>query len=175
MVNYPLVDFSFTVEFGLLPQMPVDSQFLVVSGLITTAEARQPSTVSTPSTTPVGAATGELAPPNKSPFTTVYSPLVLRRGLPLISAVSAWCIDAFENNNYVPVNLKVILWDEQQTPVCTWYIKNALPVKRELSDLNAQGSSLLIETITLNYGSLKTISESAGLITKNLVKVIPNF
>jgi phage tail-like protein len=173
MANYPLVDFSFTVEFGLLPQMPVDSQFLIVSGLNASVETGQPTSTTTTSTG-LGGFLNEPAQ-TKTTYTTLYSPLVLRRGLPLVSAVSAWCIDAFENNNYVPVNLKVILWDEQQTPVCTWYIKNALPVKRELSDLNAQGSSLLIETITLNYGSLTTISESAGLLTKKLVKVIPNF
>jgi|GEM_PF-2085583 phage tail-like protein len=175
MSNFPLTDFSFTVQFGLLPVMPVDNQFMVVSGLNTTAEAQQPSTSSTPSSTPIGAATGELAPVNKSGFTTVYSPLVLKRGLPLVSVVSAWCIDAFENNHYQPIDIKVVLLDAQQTPLSTWHFSKALPIKRELSDFNSNESSLVIETITLSYAFLKTISESSGLLLKNIVTVNPNF
>jgi phage tail-like protein len=173
MANFPLTDFSFTVEFGLLPLMQVDNQFMVVSGLNATAEPQQSSTI--PSATPIGAASGQLQPINKSGFTSVYSPLVLKRGLPLVSVVSAWCIDAFENNHYQPINIRVVLLDAQQAPLSTWYITKALPVKRELSDFNSNGSSLVIETITLSYASVKTISESSGLLLKNIVTVNPNF
>jgi len=165
MTEIPLTGFSFIVEFGLLPQMPVDNQFQIVSGLNIAAEIERSTS------RPV---TNETVP-DKSTISITYSELVLKRGLPKVSVVSAWCIDAFENNNFQPVNLKIILWDAQQNPVSTWHVAHAIPVKRELSDFNAMESTIVIETITLHYTAFRTMNDSTDLIAKKVIKVIPDF
>jgi phage tail-like protein len=165
MTEIPLTGFSFIVEFGLLPQMPVDTQFQIVSGLNIAAEIERAA----------GSRIIDQSVPDKSTISITYSELVLKRGLPKVSVVSAWCIDAFENNNFKPVNLKIILWDAQQNPVSTWHVSHAIPVKRELSDFNAMESNIVIETITLHYTAFKTMNDSTDLIAKKVIKVIPDF
>ena len=86
---------------------------------------------------------------------------MLKRGMGLVSGLTAWCLDALENYNYSPVNLLVSLLDENHLPVSSWYVVNAIPIKYDLSPFNAEQSQVVIETLTLRYEYYKSMNLSA--------------
>ena len=83
----------------------------------------------------------------------------------MVSGVSAWMIDAFENFNYQPANLVISLLNEEHLPVSSWYVVNALPVKWDLSSFNAETSQIVIESMTLKYDYFKTLNLSGAAST----------
>jgi phage tail-like protein len=87
----------------------------------------------------------------KLPVRTKYPDLVLKRGLLLDSAVYAWCIDALQNRIFAPAQLNVTLLNEQHEPLKVWKVFNAWPRKWQVSDLNAQENSIVIETMEMSY------------------------
>src|SRR3569833_2355536 len=88
--------------------------------------------------------------------------MVLKRGMTLISGVTAWMIDATENFNYTPTNLLVSLLDENHLPVSSWYVINAIPIKAEISSFAAEESKIVIESLTLRYEYFKTLNLSSA-------------
>ena len=159
MNEYPLTSFHFSVVFEIFPQLPVDTYFQEVTGL--SAEAQY-------DINPFG---GQNNFKSGLPTGTKFgSELVLKRGYTLISGISAWMIDAFENFNYRNTNLIVSLLNEEHLPVSSWYVVNALPVKWELSSFDAEDSKILIESMTLRYDYFKTLNLSSApvLIAKAL-------
>ncbi len=83
-----------------------------------------------------------------------YSPIVLKRGI-------------FKNDNefYVWINtarfnqverrdVTISLLNENHEPVVVWKIKNAFPFKLEYSPLNANGSEVAIESLSLAHEGL---------------------
>ena len=80
-----------------------------------------------------------------------YPDLVLKRGVLKDSGVVQWCRKAIEYFLVEPINLQVQLLDENHKPLIEWHVIHAWPKKWSVSDLNAEQSSLLIETLELNY------------------------
>ncbi|HEV3412115.1 MAG TPA: phage tail protein [Puia sp.] len=150
LFTYPLTGFHFLVTFELSP-IPIDMTFQEVSGL--SVEAQYDPYKSG----------GQNGFEYRLPVRPKYSDLVLKRGYPLVSGISAWMIDAFENYNYQPTNLVIALLDEEHIPVSSWYVINALPVKWDLSSFNAEESRLAIETMTLRYDRFRTLNLSAAV------------
>jgi phage tail-like protein len=149
MNNYPFTSFHFLVTFEL-PPLPVDMQFQDVSGLSVEAQYETYK------------AGGQNSFEYRLPNRPRYSDLVLKRGYPLLSNITAWMIDAFENYNYQPTNLVIALLDEEHIPISSWYVVNALPVKWELSSFNAEESKIVVETMTLTYDHFRSLSLSAA-------------
>lgn len=147
---YPFTGFHFVVMFELFPQLPGDTCFQEVSGL--TVEAQY-------ETYKGGGNNGF---EYRLPLRPKYSDLTLKRGYTLVSGISAWMIDAFENFNYQPTNIIISLLNEEHIPVSSWYIVNALPVKWDLSPFNAEESRLVIESMTLRYDFFKSLNLSAA-------------
>jgi phage tail-like protein len=87
---------------------------------------------------------------------------VLKRGMTLVSGITAWCIDAVQNFNYQPTNLVISLLDEQHLPVSSWYVVNAIPIKYDISGFNAEQNQIVIESITLSYEYFKMLNLSAA-------------
>ncbi len=92
------------------------------------------------------------------PTRTRYSDLVLKRGVLKDSGVIQWCRKAIENYEIEPINITVKLLGIQQNnnqpqvqTLVTWKITHAWPKKWSVSDLNAEQSELLVETIELAY------------------------
>jgi len=151
MFDYPYTGFHFVVLFELFPQLPKDIAFQEVSGLTVDVNL---------DTYNEG---GENRFVHRLPGRTKYSDLVLKRGMTLVSGVTAWAIDGIENFNYVPTNLIVSLLDENHLPVSSWYIVNAIPIKLELSPFNAEEGKIVIESFTLRYEYYKTLSLSSAV------------
>jgi phage tail-like protein len=151
MFDYPYTGFHFLVVFEIFPQVPNDFRFQEVTGLTVDVNL---------DTYNEG---GENRFVHRLPGRTRYSDLVLKRGMTLVSGVTAWCVDAIENFNYQPTNMLVSLLNEDHLPVSSWYITNAIPIRYEIAGLNAEQNQIVIETMTLRYEYYKTLNLSAAV------------
>ncbi len=151
MFDYPFTGFHFLVVFEIFPQVPNDARFQDVTGLSVDVNL---------DTYNEG---GENRFVHRLPGRSKYSDLVLKRGMTLVSGVTAWCQDSIENFNYQPTNMLISLLNEQHLPVSSWYIVNAIPIKYDISGLNAEQGQIVIESMTLRYEYYKSLNLSAAV------------
>jgi phage tail-like protein len=151
MFDYPFTGFHFLVVFEIFPQVPNDARFQDVTGLTVDVNL---------DTYNEG---GENRFVHRLPGRSRYSDLVLKRGMTLVSGVTAWCQDSIENFNYKPTNMLISLLNEQHLPVSSWYIVNAIPIKYDISGLNAEQGQIVIESMTLRYEYYKSLNLSAAV------------
>lgn len=85
------------------------------------------------------------------PVKATYADLTLKRGVLLDSDLIKWCTDVFENMIIKPSDLVISLLNDNHEPLMSWSVKHAWPKKWAVSDLNAEASELLIESIDLTY------------------------
>ena len=88
---------------------------------------------------------------HKLPVRTKYADMVLKRGMLTESEVIKWCLDAFRDREFLPVNVNVILLNEKSKPLRTWKVAHAIPKKWSVSDFNANDNAVVIETLELSY------------------------
>lgn len=88
---------------------------------------------------------------HKLPVRTKYADMVLKRGMLTESEVIKWCLDAFRDREFLPVNVNVILMNEKSKPLRTWKVAHAIPKKWSVSDFNANDNAVVIETLELSY------------------------
>lgn len=134
--NYPPLGFHFKVE---IDGINGEFEFQSVSGLSVELEFEE-----------MGEG-GENRFKHKLPVRTKFPNLVLKRGAKINSEIITWCRNAVENFDIQPKNLVVSLLNEKHEPLTSWNIVHAWPVKWSVSDLNAEESKLVIETIELAY------------------------
>lgn len=142
---YPPVGFHFAVVFELFPQTPQDFRFQGVQGLSVDVETEEFKEG------------GENRFVHKLPVRTKYSEITLKRGMFIGSGIVLWCRNAIENFDFQPTNLIITLLNEEHVPVAGWYIVNAYPISWSVSDFNAEQSSVVIESIKLNYNYFKIL------------------
>jgi phage tail-like protein len=90
---------------------------------------------------------------HRLPTGTKYGNLVLKRGFIDSSQVTAWCRRAIEGFELEPCDVRVILLDQAHQPLASWRFTGAYPVKWSISDLKAQESALVVESLELAFGS----------------------
>lgn len=141
---YPPVGFHFRVEFLNIGN-DNDVRFQSVAGLNVEYDSESFKEG------------GENRFEHKLPVRTKYPDLALKRGMLTDSKVIAWCLDALQNRKIQPAQINVTLMNEKHEPLRTWSLYNAWPRKWQVSDLNAQENSVVIETmeITYNYFTVK--------------------
>ncbi len=142
MAYYPPVGFHFSVQFAFSDQDD-DIRFQSVSGLSVEYETEKVIEG------------GENRFVHELPVRTQYSTLVLKRGLLVNSQVLDWCLDAFENRNFEPSDLQIILLNEEHDPLKTWSVSRAWPKKWSVSDFNAEENSIVVESLELSYRYFK--------------------
>ena len=135
---YPPWGFYYKVEFSI-SQDTDDARFQTVSGLSVEYDYENFKEG------------GENRFEHKLPVRTKYADMVLKRGMLMNSSVIKWCLDAFNNRQFKPADVTVILMNEKGEPLRTWKVSSAIPKKWMVSDLNANESSLVIETLELSY------------------------
>jgi phage tail-like protein len=87
-------------------------------------------------------------------FTQVtYPVLVLERGLAL-NDLWQWALDAADGN-VRRRTIRLRLQDEANEKQWAWQIENAIPVKWSLSDLDANSSQVVMETLELAHHGLR--------------------
>jgi phage tail-like protein len=136
---YPPWGFYYKVEFGRINQVADDVRFQTVSGLSVEYDFE---------TFKEG---GENRFEHKLPVRTKYADMVLKRGMLTNSAVIKWCLAAFRDREFTPVDISVILMNEKGDPLRTWNLAHAIPKKWLVSDLNANENSVVVETMELAY------------------------
>lgn len=146
MSHYPPVGFSFWVSFEFSND-PVDIAFQDVAGI--GMELQTEDVVEG----------GENMFTQKLPTRASYTPLVLKRGLAVKSSLTDWVRDAVENLSINPVTVIVALLNENKEPLIAYRFINAYPVKWNVSNFNAETSSVVIETMELYYQYFKIINQ----------------
>jgi phage tail-like protein len=138
---YPPWSFYYKVEFllGGRPAPRGDARFQTVSGLAVEYDYE---------TFKEG---GENRFEHMLPVRTRYTPLVLKRGMLMGSAVLDWFTAAFRDRAFSPTDVNVILMNEKGSALRTWNVAHAIPKKWQVSDFNANESSVVIETLELSY------------------------
>ena len=135
---YPPVGFHFSVEFLGLGN-DNDVRFQTVTGLTVEYDTE---------TFKEG---GENRFEHKLPVRTKYTDLSLKRGMLMNSAVLNWCLNAFQNRLFLPIQINVKLLNNEHQPLRTWQCFNAWPKKWSVSDFNAQENGVVIETLDISY------------------------
>lgn len=142
---YPPVGFHFEVTFRDLEKKDIDVQFQSVSGLNVQFDTE---------TFKEG---GENRFEHRLPTRTKYPDLVLKRGVvpPGGSAVTDWCIDAFEKYVFRPIDLQVTLLNQNHQPLMYWEVVHAWPKSWKYNELNAEKSEVFLETLELNINRFR--------------------
>lgn len=148
---YPPISFSFKVEFLDVEGMNTDREqcFLEVSGLNFTIETEEFSEG------------GENRFSYKLPQRIKYPNLKLKRGLITDSAIIKWINKAADSfftvvdYSFAPSDILISLLNEAGEPAAVWLVIQAYPVRWEVSDFNANGNDIAIETIELAYQYFK--------------------
>jgi len=146
---YPPWSFYYKVEFGFSKNTN-DARFQTVSGLSVEYDYESFKEG------------GENRFEHKLPVRTKYADMVLKRGMLTDSSVINWFLTAFRDRKFTPSNINVILMNEQGDPLRTWNVVHALPKKWVISDLNANESSVVIETMELTYQYFTVLPEHRG-------------
>ncbi|HEY5564195.1 MAG TPA: phage tail protein [Rhodothermia bacterium] len=137
--TYPPVGFHFRVEFGLDGVEDNDFRFRDVSGLSMELEEETHNEG------------GENRFVQKFPVRGRYPDLVLKRGMLTDSRVTQWCKAAIQNLDIEPITVWVTLMNENHEPLQTYTFVNAWPKKWNASDLNAEASEIVVESLELAY------------------------
>jgi phage tail-like protein len=135
---YPPWSFYYKVEFSISKNKN-DVRFQAVSGLSVEYDMEEYKEG------------GENRFTHKMPVRTKYADLVLKRGMLVDSEVFNWCIKAFRDREFKPTDLSIILMNEKGQPLRVWNVTHAIPKKWQVSDLNANDNSVVIETLELIY------------------------
>ena len=135
---YPPWGFYYKVEFEGSRE-PNEAQFQTASGLSVEYDTEEYKEG------------GENRYTHKLPVRTKYADLVLKRGMLTGSEVIGWFLEAFRERTFRARSVAVILMTEAGQPLRTWNVVHAVPKKWVVSDLNANESSVVIETLELSY------------------------
>lgn len=135
---YPPVGFHFKVEFVGIGN-DNDTRFQAVSGLTIEYDTESYKEG------------GENRFEHKLPVRSKYADLSLKRGMLKDSKVIEWCLKAFVNREFKPVQVNVFLLNEKHEAIKHWEVIDAWPKKWSVSDLNAQENSVVIETLDMAY------------------------
>ncbi|MCB0565597.1 MAG: phage tail protein [Lewinellaceae bacterium] len=143
--EYPPASFYFKVTFHDLAEKDIDVHFQSVAGLDVQMDTESYKEG------------GENRFEHVIPTRSKYSALTLKRGAaaPGESALTDWCIKAFKNQQYQPINLDVQLLarkDKDKDEILMyWKVLHAWPKSWKFNELNAEKSEVFIETLELNY------------------------
>jgi phage tail-like protein len=104
---------------------------------------------------------------HKVPGRVTFDDLVLTRGLMVAkSPIGKWCrkhLSSGLSQKIEPKNLTLMLLDRvMEVPIMSWNFCNAFPTSWQVSDFNAENSSIVIETLQLSYSYFTVEDESMG-------------
>ncbi|MEM9903566.1 MAG: phage tail protein [Cyanobacteria bacterium P01_D01_bin.44] len=141
LTQNPPVGFYFMVTFlvgGFLPN-PLDIRFQRVSGMsstIETSEVREG---------------GENLFTHRLPTRVTYDNLVLERGMVIGSPLNVEFNLAMSTLKFQPGNVLVMLLNAKDMPIAGWLFQETYPLKWSVSDLDANQSAVVIDTMELAY------------------------
>jgi phage tail-like protein len=97
---------------------------------------------------------GEVSSIRKLPGISKVGDITLKRGITASNELQAW-IEATVRGVTNRKNGVIVLLDDERKPVVRWKFLNAFPRKWEGPNLDAKGSDVAIETLTLSCEGLQ--------------------
>jgi phage tail-like protein len=94
---------------------------------------------------------------HRLPDAIEYGNLILERGLVVGSPLNVEFEVAFSQLKFLPSNVLVTLLDDDKTPLAGWMFIKAFPVRWSTSDLDAQATELVIDTMELAYTRMQPV------------------
>ena len=91
------------------------------------------------------------------PTRMTYGNLVLKRGMVIGSPLNIEFNVAMSSLSFIPGSVIVILLSAQDLPVASWVFQDSYPLKWSVSDLDATQSAVVIDTMELAYGRMKSL------------------
>lgn len=139
----PMVAHRFTATFFLknIPS-PFDLSFQSISGL--------GRTLNVESLQEGGDNTGNL----HLPTYVTHGNIVLERGVMVVTPLTLvfdQMLDAYKDSHSTIV---ILLLNQRNTPVCSWTLTKALPVRWDTDTLDANSNKILINTLELAYENM---------------------
>ena len=139
MADYPMTAFHFSVDWG-----GDKVGFSEVGGLTVETELVEYRDGASPEFTKI-----------KMPGLKKYSNITLKRGiLPADNEFFDW-FNQTQMNKPERRDVQIKLLDESHSPVMTWDVKNAWPIKVEGPGLKADGNEVAVESIELAHEGVK--------------------
>lgn len=139
---YPPPAFHFRVTFHIPPAGKVegnDIYFQTVSGLEATVDTEMIKE---------GGLNNYV---HELPIRVKYGDLTLKRGLlHKNSAVMTWLKNALQMK-FVPSSIQIMLLNEDHKTMVTWNVVHAWPKKWSFSDMDAEKSTIMVETMEIRY------------------------
>ena len=129
---------------GFLPN-PLDIRFQRVSGMsstIETSEVREG---------------GENLFTHRLPTRVTYDNLVLERGMVIGSPLNVEFNLAMSTLRFQPGNVLVMLLNAKDIPISAWLFQETYPLKWSVSDLDANQSAVVIDTMELAYTRFQSL------------------
>ncbi|UZM16227.1 phage tail protein [Pseudomonas kielensis] len=90
-----------------------------------------------------------------------HPPLVLERGVMVLTPLSLAFDSVLSGMDTAYVDAVIMLLNHQSLPVCTWTVTDALPVKWQTGDLDAASNAPLINRIELVYRDIQWMGAKA--------------
>lgn len=139
--HYPLPAYHFTVQWG-----GTNMGFSEVSGLSIHIEPIEYREGSNPEQSSI-----------KMPGLSKFSNIVLKRGIRKGDTEFYQWIQSIRMGTVERRDIVISLLDETHTPVMSWRVRNAWPVKIESGPFNARGNDVAMETIELVHEGLEIV------------------
>lgn len=90
-----------------------------------------------------------------------HPPLVLERGVMTPTPLSLAFDYVLSGMDTTYVNVVIMLLNHQSLPVCSWTVSDALPVKWQTGDLDANSNAPLVNRIELVYRDMQWLGAKA--------------
>lgn len=135
---YPPLGFYFQVKFDVSGDKH-DTEFQEVTGLSVDMETES------------WKEGGENRFEHKLPTRSKFSEITLKRGLVLDTGLGKWIKENLLDFQFKPAKVDITLLNAEGKPLSAWYVQNAYPTSWSTSDLKAESSEIVIETLKLTY------------------------
>ncbi len=87
----------------------------------------------------------------KLPGLVNYGDITLTKGMYQSTLLYDYYNDYLEGNNVTPVDATITVYDNAGQATAVWYVANSWPKQYSATDLSAEDSSILIETLVLAH------------------------
>jgi len=92
---------------------------------------------------------------------TEHGSLVLRRGLMTVTPLALAFEHVMQGGRMIYADVVILLLNHRSLPVCGWTISNALPVSWKSVELDANATSIAVNTLELKYQNIHRMGVKA--------------
>ncbi|RUL78808.1 phage tail protein [Dyella choica] len=83
-----------------------------------------------------------------------HSPLILERGVMIVTPLTLMFDRVMQGEQMIYADVVILLLNHLSMPVCGWTLSNALPVRWQTAELDANANAILVNTLELQYQNI---------------------